>query len=268
MSNVLVSIMALISILFLLPAFYYLPRGVLAAMIAVVGISMIEECPHEIAFFAKIRAWPELALMTLVFAATIFHSVSLGMALGLGWSMIAIVVRGGWRSNVRVIDSDSPKALDKPELAHIASLSSAWTIFITIPGPWTFANTSDLKDRLEALDYTNPPSASISGHSTSQPEAKAGTAIIFDMRHCKTLDGCAVQALTEIAEHYLSEDSKIIIWEPLQLHTRDSLLYKLTLSGAVEVAGRNVSFASSLEEILSALEIEGRPESIFEQLDT
>ena len=60
MSNILLSAITLFCIMFLLPAFYYLPRGVLAAMIAMVGLSMIEECPHEIVFFTKTQAWPEL----------------------------------------------------------------------------------------------------------------------------------------------------------------------------------------------------------------
>lgn len=267
MSNILLSAITLFCIIFLLPAFYYLPRGVLAAMIAMVGLSMIEECPHEIMFFAKIRAWLELALMTLVFGTTIFHSVSLGMALGLGWSTVALLVHGGWRSTIQILDSRSPDALGDAELAQITNFSHMRTILVTVPGPLTFVNTGDLKDRLDALDQQSVPVPPPPHHLDSHSETKAETVLVFDMRHCTNIDGCAIQALTEIADHYASQDSRVIMWEPLQVQGRDDIQYKLTLSGVLESAGGNVSLASNLEEVLTILGAEGRPESLFEPLN-
>jgi MFS superfamily sulfate permease-like transporter len=266
MSNVLLSIMTLLCILFLLPAFYFLPRGVLAAMIAVVGVSMVEECPHEILFFAKIRAWPELALMAAVFAAMVFHSVSLGMALGLGWSILALFIFGGWRTTLRILDSRSPKAYEDEEFAQIATLCPMRTILVTIPGPLTFVNTNNLKDRIDALEHvaqSKPPIC----RPDSRPPAMAETALIFDMRHCTKTDGCAIQVLTEITEEHAVEGNRIIIWEPLQLHGMDPIQHKLALSGALDSCGENVSFVTSLGEMLTELGAEGSLESRFESMD-
>jgi MFS superfamily sulfate permease-like transporter len=268
MSNVLVSAMTLICICFLLPAFYYLPRGVLSAMIAVVGVSMIEESPHEVAFFVKIRAWPELTLMTSVFGATVFYSVSLGMVLGLGWSITALILHKGWRSTVHILDSYSAQALDHAEFAQIATLCTERTLLITVTGAFTFAHTSSLRDQLDELDHTATIIPASVHHSTSETQANGVTVLIFDMRHCLSVDGCAVQALTEIAEQHASEETKIIIWEPLKMHGQDPIQVKLTLSGASDMAGGNIMFVSSMEEILTALDAEERPGSIFEALDT
>ncbi|KAJ9615048.1 hypothetical protein H2200_001122 [Cladophialophora chaetospira] len=267
MSNVLLSAITLLCILTLLPAFYYLPRGVLAAMIAVVGVSMIEECPHEIMFFAKIQAWPELALMATVFVSTICYSVSLGMALGLAWSILAAVVHGGWRTTVRILDVSSPNALGHAELAQIASLCPMRTILVTVPGPLTFVNTGDLKDRVDALDQMTDSSPRIPHRPETRSERKLERVLIFDMRHCPNVDGCAVQNLTEIAEHYALKENRVIIWEPLRLQGRDNILHKLTLSRAMEAAGGNVSLVSSLDELLATLGVEGHPDSVFEPLD-
>ncbi|KIW23545.1 uncharacterized protein PV07_11735 [Cladophialophora immunda] len=268
MSNVLLSTITLTCIFFALPAFYYVPRGVLAAMIAIVGISMIEECPHEIVFFAKTRAWPELSLMAAVFGATVFHSITLGMTLGLGWSIVALVMRRGWRSTVRIRDS-STQALEDRDLAHIASLSSMRTLAVASSGHLTFANSADLKDRLEALDHE-----AMSVHQASQApdhhqKSDAETVLIFDLRHCTGIDGCAVQALTEIIEQHAMEGTRMIIWHPLLAHVADDVQNKLTLSGAVSLGEHHLSFATTSEEIqaLYGETGEGRPESIFESLD-
>ena len=180
MSNVLLSAMTLICNIFTLPVFYYLPREVLSAMIAVVGVSMIEECLHEVALFAKIWAWPELALITLVFGATIFHSVSLGMALGIGWSIVTLLTCQGWRCKINVFDPCSSEAHENAEIAQIATLCGMRTLLVTTTGPMTFANTSNLKDRIDDLEHTFMPALPSSPHSEPESETKTATALVFD----------------------------------------------------------------------------------------
>ncbi|KIY03598.1 uncharacterized protein Z520_00289 [Fonsecaea multimorphosa CBS 102226] len=286
MSNVLLSTITLICILFALPAFYYIPRGVLAAMIAIVGVSMIEECPHEVVFFAKIHAWPELSLMASVFGATIFHSITLGMALGLAWSVVALVIRRGfWRSTVRIRDS-STQTLEDRDLAHIAALSSMRTLTVTVSGHFTFANSSDLKDRLEALDLdhdlarSGPLPPTIPHHSPTgashQKLETEQTVLIFDLRQCTSVDGCAIQVLTETIQqhHHAVEGTRIVIWRPLQPHLADDIQRKLHLSGAVTLMSNeedDLTFATTLEEIRTVYAEAGaetpRSASGLEELD-
>lgn len=280
MSNVLLSVITTASIMFLLPAFYYVPKGVLAAMIAVVGYSMIEECPHEIEFFTRIRAWPELFLMAIVFGATVFYSISLGMALGIGWSVLALVSHGSLRG-VRIHDPSSD-AWEVEELVQLKTVCPDRTLLITISGPLTFANTSALKDRLDALDqestlrstrhshaHSHSHSHSHSSHPTHHPHHKAPSvtaALVFDMRACTNIDGCAIQVLTELAEHHhYSEDTddpatgmtRIVFWGPVHPQCKSNVLHKLTLSGALELCGgADSSFVSSsgVEDLIAVLE--------------
>ena len=53
MSSIMLSAITLLCVFFVLPYFYYLPKGVLSAMVSVVAYSLIEECPHDIKFFYK-----------------------------------------------------------------------------------------------------------------------------------------------------------------------------------------------------------------------
>lgn len=60
-------------------------------MITVVAWSLIEEAPHDIAFFIQIRGYTELGLMLIIFAATIFYSLTLGIAIGVGLSLLSVI---------------------------------------------------------------------------------------------------------------------------------------------------------------------------------
>jgi MFS superfamily sulfate permease-like transporter len=264
-SNLLLSGIALVCIWVLLPAFAYLPKGVLGAMVAIVGVSMIEECPHDILFFAQIHAWPELALMGTVLAATLLYSVSLGMALGLAWSLATLAILRAWRAPIRILDSQSSDGLDDPEFSQIANLSSTRTLLISVAGPLTFANTSSLEDRLNFFIDAEPRVHH--SHADLESIAEADVALIFDIRHCTGVDGCAIQALTEIIEHYISRESTIVVWEQIQLDGTDQIQHKLALSNPLIPSLERVVFSTCLEEIFNALGIEMPQTLPYETLD-
>src|SRR4051812_49002507 len=71
-------------------------------MISVVAWSLIEECPSDISFFIRIRAWPELALMFIIVLATIFYSLNLGIAVGIGLSLLQ-VIRHSTRPRIQIL---------------------------------------------------------------------------------------------------------------------------------------------------------------------
>ena len=60
-------------------------------MITVVAYSLIEEAPHDISFFLRIRALPELFLMLVIFLSRIFYSLTLGIATGIGLSLPSVI---------------------------------------------------------------------------------------------------------------------------------------------------------------------------------
>ena len=66
-------------------------KPVLCALISVVAWTLVEEAPHDIVFFLRIQAWNELCLMAVIFLATMFYSLTLGMAIGVGLSLLRVV---------------------------------------------------------------------------------------------------------------------------------------------------------------------------------
>ena len=122
-------------------------------MVSVVAYSLIEECPHDIRFFIQIRAWSALGLMFLIFFATIFYSLPLGVALGMGLSLLS-VIKHATKPRIQILGKvpgtsgvyenaeENPQGLEFIE----------GCLIIKIPEPLTFANTGDLKNRLRRLE--------------------------------------------------------------------------------------------------------------------
>ncbi|KAL8976131.1 MAG: hypothetical protein Q9205_007804, partial [Flavoplaca limonia] len=142
MSSIFLSLITVLCILFLLPYFYYLPKAVLSSMISVVAYSLIEEAPHDISFFFHIRAYPELFLMALIFLSTIFFSLSLGIALGIGLSLLS-VVRHATKPRIQILGK-VPGSHDQFENAETSPNQVEFVdgcLIVKIPEPLTFANT-------------------------------------------------------------------------------------------------------------------------------
>src|SRR4051812_38883180 len=86
-------------------------------MISVIAWSLVEECPHDIQFFIRLRGWSELGLMLVIFLATVFYSLSLGIALGIGFSLLSIL-RHATKPRIQILGKvpDSPDRFENAEL--------------------------------------------------------------------------------------------------------------------------------------------------------
>lgn len=177
-------------------------------MISVVAYSLIEEAPHDIKFFIQIRGFSELALMTLIFAATIFYSLTLGIALGIGLSVLS-VIRHATKPRIQILGK-VPGTADQFENAEDNPQGLEFIegcLIVKIPEPLTFANTGDLKSRLRRLE--------IYGTTAVHPAlprvrpAEHNQNIIFDVHGVTGLDGSGTQVLTEIVDSYISRGVRV-----------------------------------------------------------
>ncbi|KAL8992571.1 MAG: hypothetical protein Q9188_007556, partial [Gyalolechia gomerana] len=199
MSSILLSIITVICILFILPYFYYLPKSVLSSMISVVAYSLIEEAPHDISFFLRLRAIPELFLMSLIFLSTIFYSLSLGIALGIGLSLLS-VIRHATKPRIQILGK-VPGTSTEFENAEASPGKVEFVdgcLIVKIPEPLTFANTGDLKGRLRRLE--------LYGTTAAHPalprvrDQRHNRNVIFDIHGVTGLDGSGTQVLKEIVD--------------------------------------------------------------------
>ncbi|KAH7163410.1 sulfate transporter family-domain-containing protein [Dactylonectria estremocensis] len=253
MSSIFLSLIALLSILFLLPYFYYLPKPVLSAMISVVAYSLIEEAPHDISFFLRIRGWSELGLMAMIFLATMFYSLTLGMALGVGLSILQ-VIRHSTRPRIQILGRiPGTNRFENAEGENSSLEFVEGCLIVKIPEPLTFANTGELKARLRRLELYGTSKAHPALPRLRSQDSNRN--VIFDIHGVQSMDGSGTQVLEEIVRNYYERDVRVFFSRgPTR---RDHPVWRVMVSsGIVELAGGESHFVNDVEEALRLTEYE------------
>ncbi|KAL3438274.1 sulfate transporter family-domain-containing protein [Aspergillus tetrazonus] len=253
MSNICLSVIAVICIMVLLPYLYYLPKAVLSSMISVVAYSLIEECPHDLAFFIRLRGWSELALMLLIFLSTIFYSLELGIALGMGLSVL-ILIRHSTKPRIQILGKVAGSdRFDNAELhpENVESVEGA--LVVKIPEPLTFANTGDLKNRLRRLEMYGTNRAHPSMPRIRPPEHNRN--VIFDVHGVTSIDGSGAQVLYEIVDGYAQAGTRVFFCRV----SNRSVYRMFQRSGIVERCGGMSHFVGHVDEALKLTDSETRP---------
>jgi len=83
------ALFVLLTILFLGPIMYFLPRVTMSAIIIVAAYSLFEI--HDMLFLWRVRAWKELALLVGTFLVTLGLGVDTGIFIGVGISLLLVV---------------------------------------------------------------------------------------------------------------------------------------------------------------------------------
>ncbi|KAJ5155038.1 sulfate transporter [Penicillium coprophilum] len=257
MTSVFLSIITFTCVMVLLPYLYYLPKAVLCSMISVVAFTLVEECPHDLLFFIRLRGWSEIVLMLLIFTTTIFYSLELGMAMGMGLSVI-ILIRHATHPRIQILGKvlGTAARFDNAELhpENVELVEGA--LIVKIPEPLTFANTGDLKNRLRRLELYGSSHAHPSLPRMRAPEHNKN--IIFDVHGVTSIDGSGTQVLSEIVHAYAEEHVRVFF---CRVPNRE-VFRMFERSGIVENCGGLTHFVPSVDEALRLAESENQTEEI------
>lgn len=222
-------------------------------MISVVAYSLIEEAPHDIAFFITIRGWTELGLMAVIFLATIFYSLTLGMALGVGISML-LVIKHSTRPRIQILGRiPGTNRFENAESGESSLEFIEGCLIVKIPEPLTFANTGELKARLRRLELYGTSAAHPALPRLRSQESNRN--IIFDIHGVTSMDGSGTQVLEEIVRSY--KDRGVRIFFSRGPSRRDHPVWVLMeRSGIVALSGGATHFVNDVEEALRWTEYE------------
>lgn len=232
-------------------------KAVLSAMISVVAYSLIEEAPHDIKFFIRIRGWSELFMMFLIFASTIFYSLPLGIALGIGLSILS-VIRHATKPRIQILGKvpDTVNQFENAETNPHALEFIEGCLIVKIPEPLTFANTGDLKTRLQRLE--------LYGTTTVHPAlprvraAKHNKNIIFDIHGVTALDGSGTQVLAEIVASYIARGVRVFFCRVPK--EKSQVFTQFEKSGIVDMCGGRRHFVQNVDDALRMTEMESLTE--------
>ena len=177
-----------LTLLFLTPAFYHLPKAVLATIImtAVFGLVNVSEAKH---LWAVSR--PDFALMALTFVATLSLGIEQGIGVGVAASLLWFVWRTS-RPHVAILGrlpgTDIYRNVERyPEAARHEHL-----VALRIDAPLYFANTAFLRDTLREVT-----SADVQD-------------VIIDCKGIGSVDAQALSTFEEILEDF--ERRGVTLW--------------------------------------------------------
>ncbi|EON69209.1 hypothetical protein W97_08468 [Coniosporium apollinis CBS 100218] len=253
MSSIFLSLITVICITFLLPYFYYIPKGVLSAMISVVAYSLIEEAPHDIRFFARIRGYSELLLMSIIFLTTVFWNLKIGISVGIGLSALRLI-KHATRPRIQILgrvlgteDRFENVELDPEGLEFIEGC-----LIVKIPEPLTFANTGELKQRLKRLEEHGTGAAHPALPRVRHVEQNRN--VVFDVHGVTSLDGAGAQVMAEIVKQYRDRDVRVFF---CRISKENREVWPLfARSGIVEMCGGEEYFLPDVKEALRRMERE------------
>lgn len=234
-------------------------KPVLSSLISVVAWSLIEECPHDISFFFKIRAWEELGLMFIILLSTIFFSLTLGMAIGVGLSLLQ-VIRHSTRPRIQILGRiPGTNRFENAEANPDRLEFIEGCLIVKIPEPLTFANTGEMKTRLRRLELYGTNQAHPALPRLRREDSNRN--IIFDIHGVTSLDGSGTQVLEEIVNGYRERGVRIFF---SRVPSRDSEVWALLeRSGIVKLAGGESHFVEDVHEALKLTEVESAPEDVL-----
>jgi MFS superfamily sulfate permease-like transporter len=232
---------------------YSLVEGRVRTPFAMSTANPVPECPDDIKFFIRIRGFSELVLMFLIFASTIFYSLTVGVALGVGLSLLS-VIKHATKPRIQILGK-VPDTADRFENAEDNPNGVEFIkgcLIIKIPEPLTFANTGDLKNRLRRLEFygsttAHPALPRVRGQEHSKN-------IVFDVHGVTSLDGSGTQVLTEIVDEYVGRGVRV--WFCRVPHPDSGVYRNFERSGIVARCGGADHFVRSVDEALKMAESE------------
>ena len=221
-------------------------------MISVVAWSLVEECPHDISFFVRVRGWSELFLMFAIAAATVLYSLPLGIALGIGLSLLR-VIQHATKPRIQILGRVPGENRFESAEAHPQGLEFIeGCLIVKIPEPLTFANTGDLKARLRKLELYGTTAAHPALPRVRAPENNRN--VLFDVHGVTGLDGSGAQVLSEIVQGYLQRGARVFF---CRVPDRGAAVYdRFRRSGIVDMCGGDGHFVRSVDEALRLAEKE------------
>lgn len=264
-----------VSIFYLLPLLYYLPECVLALSTTIIGITVLEEVPHDLQFFVRIGGYDEISAFFIIFLGTVLWSAEAGIVLGVGVAVVRII-RLSSRSRIHILGRVPNTTLfrnadelveerfhtyqqggDKLHLVEeIEEIEGI--LVVRIPEPLNFANVTDLRNRLSRLEKYG----SVLAHPSQPGHKKPLRSVIIDCKGMDTIDSSATQALFEIVSRYCQENvlvcfSRLSTNQDTRLKLNHLGITKMVNEAALTAAGASSmgpGFYVSIEDALAAVD--------------
>ncbi|GAA5946541.1 hypothetical protein JCM1841_002119, partial [Sporobolomyces salmonicolor] len=251
MAGLLTGTFVLLVTYFLLGFLRSLPKCILAVIVCVVVFSILEEAPHDVKFFWKMRAWVDGAMMLLTFVLSLFVSVEVGIIVSVALSLV-LCVKQSTSMNIKILGR-VPGTTYFEELDDLDGADGLLHLQEELPGVLivrirdvnlTFANTGAMKERLRRLERYGHRRH----HPADEPARAEASVVIFQLVDVGEVDASALQLVAELVESY-SARSVLVYWVQCQ----PRVLARLREAGIIELSGGDSHIQSNIAQALEVL---------------
>ena len=177
-----------LTLLWLTPLFYFLPKAVLAAIIMTAVAGLVDL--HEVKHLWKVKR-TDLALLALTFVATLALGIEEGILIGVGTSLFVFLLRTT-RPHAAVLGRLPHTRAYRNVDRYPEAETTPGVLVVRIDAQLYFGNVTFLKETLAKLE---------------SPELRA---LVLDASGMNQLDSSAEAALADILESY--EERGIELW--------------------------------------------------------
>lgn len=186
------AILVAITVAFLTPLFYFLPKSVLAAIILVAVSTLFDVKAIKHLWHTDRR---DLALLLITFAATLFLGIEDGIALGVIMSLVIVIY-----NTTKPHTAELGRLGDSDNFRNIARYQAAKTdpelVIFRFDSPLYFASSNAFLDQSTNLIKFRDPKPSC---------------FILDASSINFLDSTGIHALEELIKHLHSQDINLAV---------------------------------------------------------
>ncbi|XP_050160499.1 probable sulfate transporter 3.4 [Malus sylvestris] len=222
-SNIIMASAMLITLLFLMPLFYYTPNVILAAIIITAVSGFID-------YQAQYRLWKvdKLDFMACMcaFLGVLFISVPLGLAIAVGVSIFKILLHVTWPNTMALGNIPGTQTYHNLNRYREVSRISSFLI-LAVEAPIYFANSTYLQERI--IRWVREEEERIKASNE-----KALKCIILDMTAVTAIDTSGIDMMSELRKMLEKRSLQLVLANPV-----GSVMEKLQQSTTLEAFGLN-----------------------------
>jgi len=228
LASITTAILIGISLLFLTPLFYYIPKAILGSIIMVAVFGLIDI--HEVKHLWKIKR-DDLGMLAFTFIATLTLGVKTGIFISVGVSMIWFVIKTT-RPHFAVLGQLPNTKAYRNIKRHPQAETKAGLLAIRFDAQFYYGNVNFLKDTLKKEE------------SMLSSPLKV---VVLDASSINQLDSSADTAMHEVLRDYKERNITLYF-----ANVKGPVMDVMTRSGFVELLGKNNYFLTVHDAINTA----------------
>lgn len=189
--------------------------------------------------------------MLVIVVTTIFYSLNLGIAVGIGLSLLQ-VIRHATRPRIQILGRiPGTQRFENAETDPERLEFIEGCLIVKIPEPLTFANTGELKTRLRRLEMYGTGRAHPALPRLRHEDSNKN--VVFDIHGVTSCDGSGAMVLEEIVRTYRERGVRVFF---SRCPSRETTVWAMMQrSGIVELVGGESHFVDDVQDALKMTEV-------------